>query len=85
MEAYVNELNRRAFNPALLLALLSSEETGALGREGERATWPKIEMIRNCTEVSRCSNRCVGRLHAGPLATSVASPGAEPLPSLQAV
>ncbi len=43
----------RFFNPAKLLAVLSRDETLALIQAGENATWPKIEMIRNCTAVSR--------------------------------
>ena len=44
---------RRLFDPDMLLASLSAEETEALVQEGERSTWPKIEMIRTCTAVSR--------------------------------
>ncbi len=43
----------RFFNPAKLLSVLSEKETLQLIQAGERATWPKIEMIRNCTAVSR--------------------------------
>lgn len=45
--------SQRFFNPAKLLAVLSEEEVEGLIREGERSTWPKIEMIRNCTKISR--------------------------------
>lgn len=52
----------RMFNPAHLLATLTPEETRRLIREGERATWPKLEMIRNCTKVSRCLDDILVRL-----------------------
>jgi len=46
-----------ALNPTKLLSVLSPEETLGLIRAGEEATWPKIEMIRNCTAVSRSIDR----------------------------
>ncbi|HEY5645760.1 MAG TPA: hypothetical protein VIS76_07460, partial [Pseudomonadales bacterium] len=50
----INILPRRRFwNPAKLLSVLSEAETRYLISEGEAATWPKIEMIRNCTLISR--------------------------------
>ena len=33
--------------------MLSEAETRYLISEGEAATWPKIEMVRNCTLISR--------------------------------
>ena len=33
-------------------------------REGERATWPKLAMIRDATRISRCLARCERRLAA---------------------
>jgi len=44
---------RRFWNPRKLLSILSEAETRYLISEGEAATWPKIEMIRNCTLISR--------------------------------
>jgi TAG lipase/steryl ester hydrolase/phospholipase A2/LPA acyltransferase len=44
---------RRFFNPAKLLSVLDEAETRELIHAGEAATWPKIEMIRNCTRISR--------------------------------
>jgi len=44
---------RRVRDPSMFLARLSEAETQALIAEGEAATWPKIEMIRNCTAISR--------------------------------
>jgi len=52
--ADINILPRRKFwSPAKLLSVLSEAETRYLISEGEAATWPKIEMIRNCTLISR--------------------------------
>lgn len=52
--ADINILPRRKFwNPSKLLSVLSEAETRYLISEGEAATWPKIEMIRNCTAISR--------------------------------
>jgi len=56
--ADVNILPRKRFwHPRKLLSVLTDEETRYLIREGEIATWPKIEMIRNCTEVGRTLDR----------------------------
>ncbi|MEM9621178.1 MAG: patatin-like phospholipase family protein, partial [Pseudomonadota bacterium] len=63
--ADINVLPRqRFFNPAKLIAKLSAEETMQLVDEGERATWPKIEMIRNCTAVSRTIDQALYRLES---------------------
>lgn len=35
--------------------------------EGERATWPRIEMIRNQTQISQALNACVRQLREQPL------------------
>lgn len=48
---------QRFWNPNKLLHVLSEDDTRALIREGERATWPKVEMIRNCTRISRTLDR----------------------------
>jgi NTE family protein len=63
--ADVNIIPRqRFFDPRKLLAILTDEETRELIREGERATWPKIEMIRNCTLVGRTLDRLSDALEA---------------------
>ena len=53
---YVGDINilpdKRFFNPLKLLAHRSTEEIVDLINMGERATWPKIEMIRVQTRVS---------------------------------
>ena len=48
---------RRLWDPRKLLAKLTEREIHKLIREGERQTWPKIEMIRNCTRISRTLDR----------------------------
>jgi TAG lipase/steryl ester hydrolase/phospholipase A2/LPA acyltransferase len=54
---YVGDINilpdKRFFNPMKLLAHRSTEEIIELITMGEKATWPKIEMIRTQTKVSR--------------------------------
>jgi NTE family protein len=52
--ADINIIPRRRFwSPRKLLSVLSEAETRYLISEGEAATWPKVEMIRNCTRISR--------------------------------
>ena len=61
--ADINILPRqRFFDPTRLLSARSKAETEKLIREGEQATWPKIEMIRNCTKVSRQIDAALLRL-----------------------
>lgn len=48
---------RRLFNPFKLLALRSEKEVMDMIRAGEKATWPKIEMIRISTKISRTLDR----------------------------
>ncbi|NNF17910.1 MAG: DUF3336 domain-containing protein, partial [Gammaproteobacteria bacterium] len=43
----------RIFNPVRLLTPLTEKELMELIREGEQVTYPKIEMVRNCTKISR--------------------------------
>ncbi|MEM9405865.1 MAG: DUF3336 domain-containing protein [Acidobacteriota bacterium] len=63
--ADINILPKRRFwDPRKLLAVLSEEETLELIQLGEKATWPKIEMIRNCTLVSRTLDRVLAECHA---------------------
>jgi NTE family protein len=54
---YIGDINilpsKRFFNPLKLLAHRSVEEIIELIEMGERATWPKIEMIRIQTKISR--------------------------------
>jgi predicted acylesterase/phospholipase RssA len=63
--ADINILPRRRFwNPAKLLSILTEEETQSMIVEGEAATWPKIEMIRNCTRISRTLDRILDPMEA---------------------
>jgi TAG lipase/steryl ester hydrolase/phospholipase A2/LPA acyltransferase len=56
--ADINIIPRQRFwDPRKLLSILTPEETRELILEGERSTWPKIEMIRNCTLVGRTLDR----------------------------
>jgi hypothetical protein len=52
-----------------VLARLSPDEAEGLALAGERATWPKIEMIRNCTAVSRFIDAALARLSGASAAT----------------
>lgn len=58
---YVGDINilpdTRVFNPLKLLAHRSVEEIVELIAMGEKATWPKIEMIRVQTKISRKLDR----------------------------
>ncbi len=45
--------DHRLTNPMKLFVDPSDEEIAGLIKAGERATWPKLEMIRNCTKISR--------------------------------
>jgi TAG lipase/steryl ester hydrolase/phospholipase A2/LPA acyltransferase len=66
MQDYTADINiiprRRFLDPSKLLAVLSEAETRQLIHEGELATWPKIEMIRNCTLVGRTLDRVLDGL-----------------------
>ena len=61
--ADVNILPERRFrDPTKFLARLTEKETAALIAEGEAAAWPKIEMIRNCTSISRTLDGILDRM-----------------------
>jgi NTE family protein len=56
--ADVNILPRQRFwDPRKLLALLGESEIRSLVHAGESATWPKIEMLRNCTRIGSTLDR----------------------------
>lgn len=75
--ADINIIPRQRFwNPGMLLSILSEHQTRQLVKEGERSTWPRIAMIRNCTRISRTLDRILedlelehtnrfGHVHAG--------------------
>jgi NTE family protein len=66
--ADINILPRRRFwDPRKLLSILSEDEVRFLIAEGEAATWPRIEMIRNCTQISRTLDGILERLEHGQL------------------
>jgi len=51
--------------PSMLLKMLKNPTEDELQRfilEGERATWPKLAMIRDHTRIARCLSRCSARL-----------------------
>ena len=54
--------NTRLFNPMKLLAHKSTDEVQQLMEMGEKATWPKIEMIRIQTKIGRKLDEILGRL-----------------------
>ena len=58
---YIGDINilpsKRYFNPMRLLAFLTEQEIRELVTAGERAAWPKIEMIRVQTKISRTLDR----------------------------
>ena len=70
---YVGDINllpdKRFFNPLKLLAHKSVDEVIDLIDMGEKATWPKIEMIRIQTKIGRTLDRIVRRLEHGIPAT----------------
>jgi TAG lipase/steryl ester hydrolase/phospholipase A2/LPA acyltransferase len=45
---------QKIYRPGIMLATLSTAETAALIKEGEKSTWPQVERIRICTAVNRC-------------------------------
>ncbi|MFP5357578.1 MAG: DUF3336 domain-containing protein, partial [Gammaproteobacteria bacterium] len=52
-------------SPAQLLGMFSNptpEQIQSFIRDGERATWPKIERIRNQTHISRTIEDCLFQL-----------------------
>ena len=67
-QEYTADINiipeRNLLHPSKLLAHLTPEETKRLVQAGVHATWPKIEMISNCTKVSRRIDEALRRLSA---------------------
>ena len=64
---YIGDINilpsNRYFNPLRLLAFLTEKEIRELVIAGERAAWPKIEMIRIQTRISRTLDRILSGYH----------------------
>jgi NTE family protein len=64
--ADVNIIPRnRSFDPAKLLSPVTEEELEAMILEGERATWPKLEMIRNCSRIAHQLDRIIWNFEHG--------------------
>lgn len=63
---YVGDISitprRRVFSPLRLLSPLTQAEIRDLMQEGERQTWPRIEMLRNASRVSRTLDDIMRRL-----------------------
>ena len=75
---YFGDINilpdKRLFNPLRLLAHRSIEEVVELIEMGEKATWPKIEMIRIQSKISRKLDRILTKLdNPTPYVRSVAT------------
>jgi len=68
---YVGDINilpaNRYFNPFRVLAFLTETEIRDLVRAGEHATWPKVEMIRIQTRISRTLNRILSEFRRDPV------------------
>ena len=54
--------SQRFFDPRKLLSPLTPEDTSRLILDGERSTWPKLSMIRNCSLVSRTLDDILDKL-----------------------
>ena len=52
----------RLFDPTKLLVHLSEDELMTMISEGERASWPKVEMIRNCSKISKTLDKLLESL-----------------------
>lgn len=61
LQQYTADVNiipqRRFFDPRKILSRISPEETLSLIADGEKSTWPKIELIRNSTRISKCLDK----------------------------
>ena len=68
---YVGDINilpaNRYFNPFRVLAFLTENEIRDLVRAGEHATWPKVEMIRVQTRISRTLDRILSEYRRDPV------------------
>lgn len=62
-QEYTGDINIMAnlgsINPRKLLSALSFDELNELIRNGEKATWPKVEAIRNTTKIGRILDQIV--------------------------
>ena len=65
-QKYIGDINlvppRRPFGVLRVLANPTVEDVRNYIRLGERTTWPKMDMVRNTTHISRTFRRCLDRL-----------------------
>jgi len=65
-QRYQGDINivpaRQPMNAFRILSNASPEDVARYIRSGETSTWPKLEMIRNATTISRTIDQCVGVL-----------------------
>lgn len=65
-QTYTGDINilppNKLFNPVQLMQFRSKDEMLAMIRDGERATWPKIEKIRIQTQISRTLDSIIDTL-----------------------
>ncbi|WP_422419637.1 DUF3336 domain-containing protein [Pseudomonas sp. GZD-222] len=54
-------LGKRWHNPLKILAPLPLSQVKQLVRDGEQATWERMEMVRNCTAISRTLDHILSR------------------------
>jgi len=63
---YVGDINitprRRLFSPLRLVSPYTHKEIGELMLEGERQTWPRLEMIRISSQISRTLDGILARI-----------------------
>lgn len=52
---------QRLINPLKVVSPRTHEEIAALLEDGERQTWPRIELIRNCTKINRTLDEILKR------------------------
>lgn len=65
-QKYIGDINlippRQPLNILRVLANPTVKDVSNYIQQGERATWPSIEMIRNTTQISRAFRSCIKRL-----------------------
>lgn len=80
-QTYTGDINiipaARLFDPRKLLSHPTQEEVMSFVEEGERATWPKLEMIRICTKISRTLDRVLAEYDALEIELTAESAGAQ--------
>ncbi len=68
-QTYTGDINilpsRRTYNPTRLLSYRSKDEIIAMIKDGEKSTWPKIEMIRTQTRIGRALDEILERYEEG--------------------